>query len=114
MLVESVAIVMVLLAMTIIFLRARRRDYAAATAPLLIVPFLNGIAAVIDEARHFHFPRDIHAAVVVFGLAAAVAVMGMLCTKLKSRKAKYAYLLLCGGFTTLLTVIFLYNIYLPS
>lgn len=112
MLVESIAISMILIAMFFLFLRAHRRDYAIATAPLLIVPALNALSSLLQEIWKRSFSQDIRAAFVVFGLAAAVAVMGMLCTKLPSRRSKYAYLLLCGGFTTVLAVIFIYNIYL--
>lgn len=114
MLVESMAIVMIFAVMAFLFLRAHRKDYAAAVAPLMIVPFVHAVAGILGEffpfAAHDHF----HAFADVIGLAAAVAIMGMLCTTLKSRKAKYVYLLACGGFSLALTLIFLYNIYLPG
>lgn len=114
MLVESIAISMILVVMLFVFLRSHHRNYAIGTAPLLIVPVLNTLTAVLADALQLNIPKDFRAAVIVFGLAAAVAVVGMLCTMLKSRKAKYAYLFLAGGFTTLLTVIFVGNIYMPQ
>lgn len=112
MLVESVAIVMILLFMAFIFLRSRRRDYAAATIPLILVPLVHAVVCLLGEGFPKFAQNEIFRSTAdVLALAAAVAVMGMICTKLKSRKTKYSYLVLCGGFSTLLTLIFLYEIY---
>lgn len=113
MLVESIAILMVLFAMVVIFLRARRKDYAAATAPLLIVPGANALMEIINESVGYLLPIDIRAAIVVAGLAVSVALLGIFCTRFEKKKAKYSYLFLCGGFITLLSMIFLYSIYNP-
>lgn len=114
MLVESIAISMILVVMLFVFLRSHHRKYAIGTVPMLIVPVLNVLTAVLADTLQLNISKDILAAVIVFGLAVAVAAIGMLCTMVKSRKAKYAYLFLSGGFTTLLTVIFIGNIYMPQ
>ena len=114
MLVESLAILMIFAVMAFLFLRAHRKDYAAAIAPLMIVPLVHALAGVLGEFFRFATHTNFRAFADVIALTAAVAIMGMLCTSLKSRKAKYAYLLLCGGFSLALTLIFLYNIYLPG
>lgn len=112
MLVEAICILMILATITFIFLRSHRKDYAIASAPLLIVPFFHTLTYLIGDIFQITISSDIRAAADVLGLAIAVASMGILCVQLKSRKSKYAYLLVSGGFTTLLTMIFLFNIYL--
>lgn len=113
MLVESIAILMILLVMIFIFLRGHRRIYAVSTVPLLVVPFVHALVYIFADISKLHFSQDILTAVDAFGLAVAVALLGMFCTRCKTRKAKYAYLFLCGGFTTILSIIFIFNNYVP-
>ena len=114
MLVESIAILMIMAVMVFIFLRAHKRDYAISTVPLLVVPFLHAVVCIIGDASPLTISPDIRAAADVLGLAISVAMLGMFCVKCKTRKAKYGYLFTCGGFITVLTMIFIYNTYIPS
>jgi hypothetical protein len=113
-LVESIAIFMVLLVMVFLFLRAHKRDYAISAIPLTIVPLMHTLTQLLGEIKSLHLSPDIRAAADVLGLAIAVAMMGMFCTRCRTRRSKYAYLLLCGGFVTALTIIFIYNTYVPA
>lgn len=114
MLVESIAILMVLLVMLFIFLRAHKKSYAISTVPLLVVPFLHAAVCLFGDATGLVLSADVRAAADVLGLAVAVAMMGMFCTRRRTRRAKYAYLCLCGGFITVLSIIFIYNTYIPA
>lgn len=114
MVVESMAILMVLAVMLVLFLRAHKRDYAISVIPLMIVPAMHLVAQLIGEMKSLPLLPDIQAAADVLGLAIAVAMMGMFCTKYRSRRAKYGYLCVCGGFVTALTIIFICNTYIHS
>lgn len=111
MLVESIAIFLVLFVMLLLFIRSHKRMYAVFTIPLLVTPFLHAAVSILGEVAGFAFSADVRAAADVLGLAISVAMMGMFCTNCKTRRTKYAYLCLCGGFATLLTIIFIYDIY---
>ena len=114
MLVESIAILMILAVMLFLFLRAHRRDYAVATIPLMIVPFVHALVYLAGDVLRISISSDVRAAGDVLGLAISVALIGMICVRLKTRRSKYAYLLLCGGFSTALTMIYVFGIYVPA
>lgn len=113
MLVESIAILMILIIMGFIFLRAHRKDYALWILPLIFVPLVHTAVALLAEVWTVAAQMNVRAFSDVLALAASVAGMGMLSMKTSSRKTRFAYLSLCGGFSTALTLIYLYHIYRP-
>lgn len=112
MLVESIAITCILVVMVFIFLRAGKKQYAVATAPLLVVPFMNVLYNVASEYLKMPINIQTQMLVLIISLAVAVLLIGFLANAIKAKKYKLVYIFTCGGFTTLLTVIFLYNLYL--
>ena len=86
-----------------------------AVLPLLVVPLFHTIALLLnDVVPLITLSADIQAAVDVVAMAVSMAALGIISTRYKTKKKRYSYLLVCGGFSALLTLIYLYNIYLPA
>ncbi|MEG0692154.1 MAG: hypothetical protein RR444_03625 [Oscillospiraceae bacterium] len=111
MLVESISIILILIIMVFIFMRSGRKDYALATSPLLIVPFFHTISNLACDVLKISLDVNIKASIDVLGLAIAVAIMGFVSSKHKTKAARFGYLLVSVGFTALLTIIFIFNYY---
>lgn len=111
MLVESICIILILLIMIFVLIRSGRKDYVLTTLPLLIVPFFNTVLSLIDDAMSLLVSVNVKVAVDILGLAITVAIMGWISGHFKTKKSRFAYLITCGGFTTILTIIFIFNYY---
>ena len=111
MLVESICVILILLIMVFLFMRSDRKDYALATAPLLIVPFFHTMSNIMFDVFKIPFDVNVFASVDVVGLAIAVAMMGFVSSKHKTKASRYAYLFVSVGFTAILTIIFIFNYY---
>ena len=111
MLVESICIILILVIMMFLFIRSGRKDYAVATAPLLIVPFFHTITNVVWEIVKLPYDVNLMASVDVVGLAIAVAMMGFMSSKYKTKATRYGYLLVSVGFTAIMTIILIFNYY---
>lgn len=111
MLVEAICITLILAIMVFMFLRSGRKDYAIATVPLLIVPIFHTVSNLIYDVFKIAISVNVKAAVDVVGLAIAVAIMGFISSKYKTKASRFGYLLVSGGFTVILTIIFIFNYY---
>lgn len=111
MIVESISIIVIFTAMSFIFVRAKKKDYAAATAPLIIVPFAQLLGNILNEIFGKVITVDIQSLIVIIGLAIGVVLIGVASSFLVGKKSRVVYILICGGFTTILTIVFLYNNY---
>lgn len=107
MLVEAVSMLMIFAVMVFIFLRAKKKNHAIAIMPLLILPFVHTVMSLFGS----HMTIDILAIADVVALAVSVCLMGLLSNVFKKGKARFLYLLICGGFTTLICIIFVFNFY---
>ena len=112
MVVESLAILIIFLVMVVMFLRSKKRKYAILTLPLLIVPLTNILFNVVRDLFKMSVNLTTHMFVLIVALAAAVLVIGFLTHIIKLKKTKFIYCFTCAGFTTILTVIFLHNLYI--
>lgn len=113
MLVESIAIVLIIVFIVFVFLRSNRKEYAAATAPLVILPFFHILAFLVDDLFSIVLSTNLKAGVDIFGLVVSVSFIAMMSTKLKSKRSRTGYLLVCTTFTTALALIFIFNHYAP-
>lgn len=111
MIVESISISILFILMIFMFCRSKKYHFAFATAPLLVVPVLNVIFNVLRDYLKFKTDVTTHMLFLVIALAIAVLAIGLQSYKMKTKKTKIIYLITAGGFTTLLTIIFLYNLY---
>lgn len=111
MLVESICIILILAIMVIVFLRAKRKDFALATAPLLIVPLFHTLSNILGDLLHIALSVNIKAAADVVGLSIAVAAIGFISAAMSTKKSRLAYIVVAGGFTAVITIIFIFNYY---
>ncbi len=114
--VECVAILAILGIFTFSLARSGRRTTALALLPLLLVPlaFLAGMPLAATLASVTDIPRGtVRACVTLAGLVAACVLFGMLCGNFRSSRTRRLYLIMCGGFSAILTVILLFNLMTP-
>ena len=109
MLVESECIVILLVVMVFLFLRKGQKDYAALTAPLIILPFVNGLMNIVVAFLKIPINNNILCIVDIVAMAASVSIMGVMSIKLKTKKTRTVYMCVSVGFTVALTLIYLYN-----
>ena len=111
--VECLAIVVLILAMWLIFMRARKKASAFAILPLVVVPLThiagNLLARPISGAL-FGNAAQIHIFIDILGLVFAGILFGSISHRIKSRKGRTSYLCICGGFTLVLTFVLILNI----
>ncbi len=111
MLTASLATVIIVIAMTCIFVRYGRRSFAISILPLTIVP---AIYSLISFFIGYFTQNEILAQqIICCALLVSVVVAGILfgvCTLIfKSKKAKLSYLICCGGFTLTFALVLLIN-----
>ena len=112
MIVESLAILLILLAMEFFLLRAHHTDHALHIMPVLILPAGHLVANLLPDFIPFlTLSFEIKCLVDIILMMVAVCMMGFFAANFKRRKAKVGYFVLCGGFTLILGMIFLANIY---
>jgi hypothetical protein len=111
MVLESYAIIALILIMAYIFTRMRRSSgYAVAILPLIIIPAVH--IAGRRLVRYFSGVLQMQdkTAWVVLELTALVItclLLGVISTNMRNRNLKITYLALCGGFSVILTTILL-------
>lgn len=111
MIVESVSIIAIFILMIYFFLRAGKKAYAVAAAPLLVVPLFQVLSKIANEFLSGKINTNGQSLILIIGLALSVALIGVASQLLKNRNSKFIYISICGGFTTVLSIIFLYNNY---
>ena len=111
MVVESLAILLLLLIIEVVFLRAKRREHAVQIAPLLILPAGHFLVNLVPDLIRFQLTATVKTSVDVLCLAIAVSLLGIFSVRFTRMRTRAAYLLTCGGFTVILGLIFIYNNY---
>lgn len=109
MVVESFAIIMVILLMAFIYLRAGKKNYGLAVLPLALVPFANGSFIILTDCV-VPIPGNLaifYMIVAVLSLVVSCILYGLLSKNLLGKISRRVYLCLCGGFSVILTTIFL-------
>ena len=117
MVVECVTIVLIILLVTAIFLRARRKDYAFTTFPLLILPLMHILSAAFAHPLTKVFPLDVNGVTVAIDATALVVsciVLGVVSNTIPSKKSRNVYLIVCGTFVVILTWVLIANTMQPS
>lgn len=112
MLVECVTIVLVILLVSASFFRARRKDYAFTTFPLLILPLMHILSAFLAKPLSRIFPLDVSGVTVAIDATALVIsciVLGVVSNTIPSKKARNVYLIICGTFVVVLTWVLITN-----
>lgn len=113
MVVECIAITAIIIAICIIFLRARRKDYALATMPMAIVPLfqvwniaLGGKVAALFSAD----PMMVLVLTLIAGAAISCAFVGMVTMRFfKVKRSRVMYMALTLFFNIALVMILVRN-----
>jgi len=110
-----VIIVLILLMASIIF-RTGRIGQAVAVLPLTTVPLFHLIGGPLSRILDSWFPtlsgNLFHVSIDVAGLVIACVLYGLLAGNMGSRRGRRMYMILCGVFSALLTIV-LVNSILP-
>lgn len=109
---ESLAIIGIVLAMSFLFIRTKKRDYCIATLPLLIQPAMQIISIpAINIVSSFSAVRPlvISSCITFIALIAESVLIGLASNLLASRKQKTSYIIICGAFALVLAMIFILN-----
>lgn len=113
MIVESLAILLLLLAMEFFLLRAHHRDHALHMMPVLILPAGHLIANLLPDFLPFlTLSVEIRCMIDIILMMISVTMMGFFVANFERKKAKIGYIVIFGGFTLVLGLIFLTNLYL--
>lgn len=113
MVVECLAILVILLMTSFVFLRAHKVDYAALTAILLVVPAVHLLGELFGSAlAQMLSVREVPFRVALDMVAVVVScvMLGFGCNKLPAGKQRKGFLLLASAYSILLTWIFIFNL----
>lgn len=112
MIIECIAITGIILAISVIFLRARKRTYALSTLPLAIVPVINIVEGVLARlVMHISSLDRLTTFVFINIVAAAVSCLfvGVMTMKFRMKRTKAAYMVLTLLFNIILVMILIQN-----
>lgn len=114
MVVECIAIIVLVLVMSAMIFRSGKPGQAIAVLPLVTVPVLHliGIPASIFLNRCFQgFSFNLfHISFNLVGLMVACVLYGMLAGNMGSRRGRKTYVVVCGIFSVLLSIVLVSNI----
>ncbi len=114
MIVESISIFIIFAVMIFLFMRANKKSYAAATAPLLAVPVFQIIANILNELISVNVSIEMKTLILIIGLSVSLVLIGGVSILLTGKRSRIIYIIISGGFSTILTVIFMYNNFISS
>lgn len=106
------AIVIVLLAMVVVFKRAKKKDYALAVLPLTLVPFAHIISGVISRFLDSLIFLSFTQIRVLIDLTAALfscLLLGFSSRGIPEKRNRRLFTIFCAGFTILLIWVLVYN-----
>ncbi len=106
MILESTAIIMVILVMSFMMLRSGRRGYALVTLPLVIVPVTHisssRIAIILSTLLPYDFV-SLRVGVDILGLVLSCVIFAVLSAGIRHKRTRLIFLIMCGGFSVILT-----------
>jgi hypothetical protein len=110
---ESLAITIILLAISFIFLRKRKTKYAVTTLPLILVPLFHILFVSVAPSIASQFGFDEKALIVALNTSVLIIsciLLGLFSHKISSQKSRMTYLTSCGGFLIILSWLLSTNI----
>lgn len=113
MITECFSIVLILLALMIIFLRARKPKHALITLPLLIVPLFHIVIVIFSPNLVSLLNIQKTNLIIIFNtsiLIISCILLGAFSNFLMTKKAKLTYLISCGMFLFLLSWLLTINV----
>ena len=109
--VEAISVLIILLVMFILFLRAHRKAYAFSVQPLAYVPLMMLLGYPISVFLAGFFPAQaniLHIVLILLALLVACVSFGLMTHHFRSRKIRVLYIVCCGLFTFILTLVFVF------
>ena len=107
------AIVIVICAMAMVFLRARKKEYALAVLPLMLVPLFHILSGILANqlGRFIALTREELRALVDINMALlSCLLLGLASRGIGDKRNRNAFLLCCGGFTIILCWVLVFDI----
>lgn len=115
MLVECLVIFGLILVVIVSCIRAKKKRYAFATVPLLILPLSNVLSYFISARLADIMPLDkftVYAAINVISAIISSCLVGIMSQKLVKKASAAAYMIMSLGFNIALAAILIYNMYM--
>ena len=106
------AIVVVLLAMAVIFLRARKKEFAVAILPLLITPAIHIVSGVVAKWLSGVVALSAGQLRVIIDLTAGLIsclLLGLVSRGIEERRTRNGFFWCCAGFVVILTLVLVTN-----
>ena len=114
MLVECTAIFCLILVVILMYMRAKKKDYAFATMPLLILPLINILAYMLSGKLSSLLPMDkftVYSALNIVAVVISSCLVGVMSAKFKKKSNKTAYVVMSLIFNIVLAAILVYNMF---
>ncbi len=107
------AIVIVLLAMVVVFMRAKKKEYALAVLPLTLVPFMHIVSGVLarflDPILFLNF-TEIRILIDLTAALFSCLLLGFSSRGISEKRSRRLLTIFCAGFIILLTWVLIYNV----
>ncbi len=114
MLIECAAIFLLISAVSFMYVRAKKKNYALATVSLLILPLANILAYAASGKLSDILPMDkftIYAAINIVAVVISSCLVGAMSYKFPKRSTKTAYVIMSLIFNIALAAILVYNMF---
>lgn len=114
MLVECAAIFCLIFVVVIMYMRAKKKDYALATIPLLVLPFINILAYMSSGKLSAMLPMDkftVYSALNIVAVVVSSCLVGVMSSKFKKKSTKTVYVVMSLIFNIVLAAILVYNMF---
>ena len=114
MIVESFAIAGLIFVVVILYLRSKKRDYAFATIPFLILPLANVLAYTVSGRIAEHLPADkftVYAAIDVIAVVISSCFVGAMSDKFGKKSTRAAYMIMSLIFNIVLAAILIFDMF---
>ena len=114
MIVECVVIAGLIFVVTMSYMRAKKRNYALATIPLLILPLANVISYLVSGGLSGLLPMDkftVYAAINIISALVSSCLAGIMSDKFSRKFTKAAYVCMSLVFNIVLAAILIYNMF---
>lgn len=114
MVVECFVIAGLIFVVTMSYMRAKKRNYALATVPLLILPLVNVISYFASGSLSGLLPMDeftVYAAINIISALVSSCLAGIMSDKFSRKFTKAAYVVMSLIFNIALAAILIYNMF---
>ncbi len=110
MVIECISILIIISALVLAFLRAHRKKYAFSIIPLIILPAMNLISYPLSAYLSYAFgilEEQTRNSIIVAALVVSCIALGMMSSNFSIKKNRHAYIIICGVYTLILSLIFI-------